>query len=48
VARTSPFSEWPCSVARVMDLFGDTWTPLIMRDAFQGLRRFGDFTNPWE
>jgi DNA-binding HxlR family transcriptional regulator len=31
-----------------MDLFGDTWTPLIMRDAFQGLRRFGDFTNPWE
>jgi DNA-binding HxlR family transcriptional regulator len=37
------FAEWPCSVARVMDVFGDAWTPLIMRDAYQGIRRFDDF-----
>jgi DNA-binding HxlR family transcriptional regulator len=40
--RTS-FDAWPCSVARVMDVFGDAWTPLLMRDAFHGLRRFEEF-----
>jgi DNA-binding HxlR family transcriptional regulator len=39
----STFSNWPCSVARVMDVFGDAWTPLIMRDAVQGVTRFDDF-----
>jgi DNA-binding HxlR family transcriptional regulator len=36
-------SDWPCSVARVMELFGDAWTPLIMRDVFYGLSRFDEF-----
>jgi DNA-binding HxlR family transcriptional regulator len=36
-------SDWPCSVARVVELFGDTWTPLIMRDLYHGLTRFDDF-----
>jgi DNA-binding HxlR family transcriptional regulator len=40
--RTS-YSDWPCALARAMELFGDAWTPLIMRDAFHGLRRFEAF-----
>jgi DNA-binding HxlR family transcriptional regulator len=40
--RTS-FARWPCSVARTMDLLGDWWTPLVLRDAFAGVRRFDAF-----
>jgi len=36
-------SQWPCSVARVTELFGDAWAPLLMRDLYQGLTRFDDF-----
>lgn len=37
------FADWPCSIARLMELLGDPWTPLLVRDAFHGLRRFDDF-----
>ncbi|WP_236791513.1 helix-turn-helix domain-containing protein [Amycolatopsis sp. GM8] len=40
--RTS-FANWPCSIARTMDLFGDWWTPLVLREAFYGIRRFDEF-----
>ncbi|MBY8860215.1 helix-turn-helix transcriptional regulator [Nocardia sp. CA2R105] len=40
--RTS-FARWPCSIARTMDLLGDRWTPLVLREAFYGIRRFDDF-----
>lgn len=40
--RTS-FANWPCSVARTMDLLGDWWTPLVLREAFYGIRRFDEF-----
>jgi DNA-binding HxlR family transcriptional regulator len=40
--RTS-FANWPCSIARTMDLLGDWWTPLVLRDAFYGVRRFDEF-----
>ncbi|MFJ9535800.1 winged helix-turn-helix transcriptional regulator [Streptomyces sp. NPDC101225] len=40
--RTS-FSNWPCSIARAMDLLGDAWTPLVLREAFYGIRRFDEF-----
>ncbi|HDU8583815.1 winged helix-turn-helix transcriptional regulator [Morganella morganii] len=33
----------PCPVARSADLIGDRWSLLIVRDAFDGIRRFGDF-----
>jgi len=33
----------PCPVARSVDLIGDRWSLLIVRDAFDGMRRFGDF-----
>jgi DNA-binding HxlR family transcriptional regulator len=32
-----------CPVARSADLIGDRWSLLIVRDAFDGVRRFGDF-----
>jgi DNA-binding HxlR family transcriptional regulator len=37
------FSEWPCSLARTVNVFGDSWTLLIVRDASQGLTRFDEF-----
>jgi DNA-binding HxlR family transcriptional regulator len=33
----------PCPVARSLDLVGDWWTLLIVRNALSGTRRFGDF-----
>jgi DNA-binding HxlR family transcriptional regulator len=41
--RRTRFSEWPCSIARTVDLTGDWWTPLVMREAFYGARRFEQF-----
>src|ERR1700736_4032271 len=41
--RRTRFDDWPCPIARTTDLIGDWWTPLVMREAFLGRRRFGDF-----
>ncbi|WP_199742100.1 winged helix-turn-helix transcriptional regulator [Vulcaniibacterium tengchongense] len=32
-----------CPVARCVDVIGDRWSLLIVRDAFDGVGRFGDF-----
>ena len=40
--RTS-FRNWPCSLARSVDLLGDWWTPLVLREACFGARRFEEF-----
>jgi len=32
-----------CPVARALDLVGDRWSLLIVREAFDGVRRFSDF-----
>lgn len=32
-----------CPVARALDVIGDWWSLLIIRDAFDGVRRFGEF-----
>jgi DNA-binding HxlR family transcriptional regulator len=40
--RTS-FSQWPCSIARTMDMLGDGWSAVVLREAFYGVRRFEDF-----
>lgn len=32
-----------CSVARSLEVVGERWTLLILRDAFWGVRRFDDF-----
>ncbi|HEX3452697.1 MAG TPA: helix-turn-helix domain-containing protein, partial [Solirubrobacteraceae bacterium] len=39
--RTS-LNDHPCSIARSLEVVGEWWTPLILRDVFYGLRRFGD------
>ncbi len=39
--RTS-FSEMHCSVARTLEVAGEWWTFLILRDLFCGVRRFDD------
>lgn len=36
-------NDEPCPVARTVDLLGDRWSLLIVRDAFDGTRRFSDF-----
>ncbi|WP_163602753.1 winged helix-turn-helix transcriptional regulator, partial [Klebsiella pneumoniae] len=33
----------PCPVARSLDAIGDWWSLMIIRDAFDGLSRFGEF-----
>ncbi|MCH8815275.1 MAG: helix-turn-helix transcriptional regulator [Chloroflexi bacterium] len=40
--RTS-FRDMNCSVAQALEVLGDWWTLLIVRDAFFGARRFADF-----
>lgn len=42
VKRTS-FEQAGCPVARSLDALGDWWSLLIIRDAFLGFRRFGEF-----
>ncbi len=42
VKRTS-HRRAKCPVARPLDAIGDWWSMLIIRDAFDGLRRFGEF-----
>lgn len=37
------FAEMNCSVARTLEVVGERWTLLILRDAFNGIRRFDDF-----
>lgn len=41
--RRTRFDRWPCPIARTTDLMGDWWTPLVLRNAFAGQRRFDDF-----
>ena len=38
--QRSSFSDMPCSVARTLDIIGEWWTLLILRDVFYGVRRF--------
>lgn len=37
------YRDQNCSVARTLELIGERWTLLIIRDAFRGIRRFDDF-----
>ncbi|WP_405497677.1 winged helix-turn-helix transcriptional regulator [Nocardia sp. NBC_00511] len=47
MAQPSPAApDWTdptCPVARTLDLVGDRWTLLIVRDAMDNARAFGDF-----
>jgi DNA-binding HxlR family transcriptional regulator len=37
------FCRENCSVARSLEVLGDWWTLLVVREAFMGTRRFADF-----
>lgn len=37
-----------CSIQASLDVLGDRWTILILRDAFRGVRRFDDFRKDLE
>jgi len=37
------YEDQNCSVARALEVLGDRWTMLVIRDAFSGVRRFDDF-----
>lgn len=37
------YERQDCSLARALELVGERWTMLILRDAFFGVRRFSDF-----
>ena len=39
----SDYSGQNCSIAATLELIGERWTLLIVRDAFLGVRRFDDF-----
>ena len=41
--KRTPFADWPCSVGRTVDILGDRWTPLVLRECYLGVRRFEDF-----
>ncbi|MBY4674793.1 helix-turn-helix transcriptional regulator [Burkholderia multivorans] len=43
MSRNKPTHNEPCPVARSVDVIGDRWSLLVVRDAFDGMRRFGDF-----
>ena len=41
--RNTSLAGFPCPVARSLDVVGEWWTLLIVRDALLGARRFDDF-----
>lgn len=42
--RRTQLSTQPCSIARSLDIVGDWWAPLVLREAYRGARRFTDFS----
>ena len=36
------FGEMACSIARTLDVVGEPWSPLILRDVWVGISRFDD------
>jgi DNA-binding HxlR family transcriptional regulator len=43
-SRKQPERRSPCPVACGLDVFGDRWTLLVIRDLLFGAERFKDFT----
>ncbi len=40
--KRSALDHHPCSIARTLDVVGEWWTPLILKDIAYGVRRFGE------
>ena len=43
MALPREYTAESCPIARSLEIIGERWTLLIVRDAFYGVRRFGDF-----
>ena len=41
--RRTSYEAMNCSIASALDVVGEPWTLLIVRDAFYGVRRFDEF-----
>lgn len=41
--RKASFADMHCSIAQSLEIIGEWWTLLVLRDAFLGVRRFEDF-----
>ncbi len=41
--RKASFADMNCSIAQSLEIIGEWWTLLILRDCFLGIRRFDDF-----
>jgi DNA-binding HxlR family transcriptional regulator len=41
--RRASFADANCSIAQALEVVGEWWTLLILRDAFLGVTRFGEF-----
>lgn len=38
--QRTQFGDMACSIARTLDVMGEPWTPLILRDIYVGIARF--------
>jgi DNA-binding HxlR family transcriptional regulator len=38
--QRTQFGEMACSIARTLDVIGEPWSPLVLRDVWVGLHRF--------
>jgi DNA-binding HxlR family transcriptional regulator len=45
---SAPSRRSPCPVACALDLLGDKWTLLVVRDLFAGKKRYGEFAGGME
>ncbi|UNS97239.1 helix-turn-helix transcriptional regulator [Streptomyces tubbatahanensis] len=43
MALKKGYAAQDCSLARTLELVGERWTMLVIRDAFYGVRRYSDF-----
>jgi len=40
--QRTQFHDMACSIARTLDVIGEPWSPLILRDVWVGIRRFDE------
>ncbi|MFE7580672.1 winged helix-turn-helix transcriptional regulator [Streptomyces gardneri] len=43
MALGKDYAHQQCSIARALEVVGERWTLLVVRDAFYGVRRYNDF-----
>ena len=48
MVKRRSFAQATCPIARSLDVVGDWWTLLIVRNALHGARRFGEFQTQLE